>query len=263
MAITSFQDFADQLCQATTYDESFALYSQFTEFLGYESALYSFIPRIVLDQISHLQPKFSISENYNQGYLEEYSASKFDKTDYVIKEIKSGCTETLDWWGDYKKGSLNAKQTKILNIMRDDYKIENGLSIPLNTGVKGIAAVSVSSDQKDRLYQQLRSETHLTLKTASIIFHNHVVTNAFEYNAFVDPILPNMNKTEKKVLKLLLDGHPVPRISKILCKSEGYMENVVRSIRIKMAGLDSDDKPKISKDLLIHYSGLMGIYDAL
>ena len=109
----------------------------------------------------------------------------------------------------------------------------------------------------------LKFETVSMLKTASTIFHNHVITNAFEYNAFIDPILPKFNKTEKNVLKLLLDGHSVPIISKILCKSEGYMENVVRNIRIKMAGLDHNDKPKISKDLLIHYCGLMGVYDAL
>lgn len=263
MAITSFQEFTDQLCQATTYDESFTIYSQFTEFLGYEAVLYSFIPRIVLDQISHLQPKFSISENYDQTFLEEYFESKFYQTDYVIKKIKNGCNETLDWWDDCKKGKLNTKQIKILNIMRNDYKIENGLTIPLNAGVKGIAAISVTSDQKSEIYQQLKSETYSRLKTASTIFHNHVITNTFESNIFMEPIIPNMNKTEKKVLKFILDGHPVPIIAKELCKSKGYMENVVRSIRIKMAGLDSTGKPKISKDLLIYYCGLMGVYNML
>jgi len=147
--------------------------------------------------------------------------------------------------------------------MRDDYQIKNGLSIPLSAGSRGVAAVSVMSQENNRLYKQLKSETLAILQVATTVFHNHVITNAFELNAFIKPIFPKFNQTEKKVLKLLLEGYSIPKISTILCKSSGYMENVVRNIRIKMGDLDGNDKPRISKDVLIHYCGLMGIYDVL
>ena len=247
-----------------SYEDSFTAYTELINNLGYESLLYAYAPRSVLDNISAIdKPLMSISENYNLEYLKEYSESHFEQTDYVIQKVLSGHAKTLDWWKDDKRGELNNKQKKILNIMRNDYGMKNGLTIPLPTGIKGMGTASVVCDEGGRLFKKLKKETHATLWAATKLFHNHIIANAYEYSTFIKPVFSSLSKTERLTLKYLLDGLSVPQIAKAVFRSRGHTENLVRSIRIKIGGEEIDGKPRITKDQLIHYCGLMQIYNEL
>ena len=61
----SLGEYAEKLCCASTFEESFLAFDQYANTLGFESALYSFIPRIALDNNLPKTPVFSISKNYN------------------------------------------------------------------------------------------------------------------------------------------------------------------------------------------------------
>ncbi len=260
----TFIDYANKLCLATTYEESFFTYNELTTQLGYKSLLYTYAPRSVLDNIPAITaPTVSVSESYNLEYLKQYSESHFEQTDYVVQSILQGNTSTLDWWEDCNNGQLNKAQKKILHIMQDDYRMSNGLTIPLPNGIKGVGVASLISGDKDRLFKKLKSETHSTLWTATKLFHNHVIANAYEYSTFIKPILSSLSKTEKQALKCLLDGLSVPQIAQAIFRSRGHTENLVRSIRTKIGGEDIEGKPRITKDQLIHYCGLMQIYNEL
>ncbi|MCK5902167.1 MAG: autoinducer binding domain-containing protein [Cocleimonas sp.] len=256
-------DYAHTLFRTTSYEASFSLYCKAVQKLGYKNVLYSFIPAISAYQGLTLDPRFSVSNNCNPDYLEQYTQSQFDQDDYVIQKIQQGHIDTLDWWKDCKNGVLNHRQIEILNIMRHDYKMENGLSLPLPTGVRGMAAASVISDQNDVYFQKLKKETHDTLWTITHQFHSHVITNAYEYSAFIKPIFSALNNTEQQVLKHLLEGLHVREIAMIVFKHHKYIERVVREIRIKIGGHLINGKPRIKKDQLIHYCGQMHIYDEL
>lgn len=256
-------EYADKLCRASTYEESFLAYEHYVNSLGFESALYSFIPRIALDNKLPQTPVFSISKNYNENYLKHYMEARFDQSDHIIHSIENGRTTAIDWWDEVKNGELNKKEKEVFISAKEDYQMRNGLSIPTLTGAKGIAATSIISNEKQAQFKKLKHENLEALWTSSRLFHNHIMCGTYNYKIFISPLLPSLSKTEKVVLKYVLEGLTILEISKAACKSYKYTENVLRSIRIKMAGLDENGKPKISKDLLIHYCGLLGIYDEL
>jgi len=259
----SLGEYADKLCHASTYEESFLAFDQYAKELGFESALYSFIPRIALDNKLSLAPVFSVSENYSAEYLEHYMEARFDKDDHIIHLIDTGTATAIDWWDEVENKKLSKNAKEVFVSAKEDYRMANGLSIPTLTGAKGIAAASFISNEGNAHFKKLKHENIEALWTSSRLFHNHVMCGTYNFRTFISPLLPNLSKTEQVVLKYLLEGLTLPDIAKAACKSYKYTENVLRSIRIKMAGLDENGKPKISKDLLIHYCGLMGIYDQL
>lgn len=256
-------EYAEKLCCASTFEESFLAFDQYANTLGFESTLYSFIPRIALDNKLPKTPVFSISKNYNANYLKHYMEARFDQNDHIIYSIKKGRTTAIDWWDEVKKGGLNKQEQEVFVSAREDYQMANGLSIPTLTGAKGIAATSFISNEKSEKFKKLKYANVEVLWASSQLFHNHIMCGSYNFNTFISPLLPVLSKTERIVLKCVLEGLIVSQISEVACKSHKYTENVIRSIRIKMGGLDENDKPKISKDLLIHYCGLMGIYDEL
>lgn len=256
-------EYASQLCFAETFDDAFLVFDQHTKRLGFESALYSFIPRISLDNKLEHAPIFSVSDSYDPNYLTHYMEERLDKNDYIIKELENGNTRTYDWQEDLRNGQLTNVEKNVLDIACNDHQMKNGLSIPTLTGVKGIAAASVISSESDRLFSQLKKETYDSLLTSTKLFHNHAISNAFEFSTFVQPLLASLSETEKKVVKTLPKGLSVTCIAKEVGKSIRYTDNIIRNLRIKMGGLNEQHQPRISTKLLIYYIGLMKLADEL
>lgn len=256
-------DFAYELYLTKTYSEAFSLLDEYTLSLGYESVSYSFIPKLLLDGSSVRQPIFSVSDNFNHRFLNHYTEAQLYEHDYIINSIKKGCTSTLHWYQNLKHKKLTRKQGHVLNIMKNDYQIENGLTIPTATD-KGIAGVSVTSDESDRLFEQLNKENYIRLFSASNMFHGYVMTMERRMGYFAQSIHAPLTVMERQVLKHLLHGLSVPKISVEVHRSRGYIEKLVRSIRIKIGGEDVDCRPLLTKEELIHLCGKMYIeYDLL
>lgn len=151
-------EFANKLCHATSFDESFSAFDQQVKNFGFGSALYSFIPRVALDNHLPRTPIFSLSDSYDQNYMKHYAEARFDKNDYVIKTIEDGSMACLDWWEDVERGILTPEKEAVLAVGRNDYQIKNGLTIPTLTGVSGIAAASFISEDSDQLFRKLKAE---------------------------------------------------------------------------------------------------------
>lgn len=263
MNLFNLNEYLYDLHHTTSYTSSFLLYCNAVKKLGYEGAVYSFIPCLALNNVSKVKSKISRSEYFHSDYAREYKYLKFDQVDYVIHNLKAGKMTLMDWHLDNKSGQLNSEQQYMLDVMRNDYQMTNGLSIPLMACAKGIAASSVVSDEKDRFFHHLKAETYETLVLITQLFHNHVIANGYEFTFFIEPAFSVLNPLERQVLKLLLDGLKVPEIRVLVFRSKGHIENVVRDIRIKVGGRDKEGAIKLSTVQLIHYCGLLGVYDWL
>ena len=62
-------EFVMQLHTATTLDEAFAIYDKQVQNLGFEGAIYAFIPRLQLETQLQLSPLFKISESRKPAFI--------------------------------------------------------------------------------------------------------------------------------------------------------------------------------------------------
>jgi len=257
------KDYSYALCYSTSYEEAFVAYCNYLLALGYETASYLFIPRFMLEKQQQNPPIFSLSANYNQAYYQRYLHDRLDKDDYIIKRLSNGDSDTLYWMHDLKYGNLTPKQQQILEIMRDEYQIKNGLSIPMQNDARGIVAINISSNKNNQQFKTLNAEKYQDLFIASKLFHDHATSNHYVSRFFCKPILSSLKPTEKIVLKYILQGHSIPKIADLTYKSRGYLENIVVNIRKHIGGTDHAGKPIIPKDYLIHQCGLHAVSEQL
>lgn len=92
------------------------------------------------------------------------------------------------------------------------------------------------------------------IQVACRIFHDHLSTNLKWHLPFLYPISSQMNKTEQKVLKFILDGGAVKQLPEINV-SERYGYNVMRHIR-KGFGFRSNEQ-------MIHRLTRLGVTEIL
>ena len=260
--MSRYLDFNDDLLGARSYQASFDAYDAYLRSLGFKSMSHAYMPNNAYKNQQNNTPKFATSKDYGNGFIPRYTERQYQQYDYIIDALKKGQTGLMLWQRDFAQ--LNRYQQRILNIMKTDYQMGNGFSIPTAAGKQGIGAVSIIGDENDRLFSQLIEEHFREIASATNNFHNHVKSKNYDVAVFImTTTFLKLTKTEKSVLKYLLDGFSVPVIATKVFRCKKYVEKLVSNIRIKIGGENADGKPRISKDELIHFCGLMRIYDEL
>jgi hypothetical protein len=263
--MSNFEDFSMKLLDSRSYDESFKAYNEYIEALGFKSMLYVFLPSSPFKNHQDIAPQLSVSDNFNQFFLEEYAERQLHKHDYIINAVHSGQERKLFLWESALKNKiLNRQQQAVVNVAKHDYDMNNGFSILTSKNKIGTGVFSVIGDETDQFFPQHVEEQAFQFRLATESFHNHIVTRSYEVSEFIMPMMFSTLKiTEKQVLKCLMEGFSVPQTAKKIFKSRGYVENLIRGIRIKVGGALPNGKPRISKDRLICFCSLMRIHDEL
>jgi hypothetical protein len=258
-------DFCKQLIQSRSYGESFQAYDNYIHASGCQGSSYTFIPDAPFTPEQEFPLTFSISDNFNHDFLEEYQNNNFQASDYVLEAVKQGQERKIFLWkDDIKQISLNPSQRNVIEVAQSDYDMKNSFSILTPKSKQGIGAFTIIGDATDRLFSQYIKEQAAEFYIATETFNNHILARSYEAGAFTMPFLfSKLSKTERQVLKRLIAGLSVPRIAEELSRSRGYIENVVRNIRIKLGGRLENGKPKISKDRMLCFCSALQIYDEL
>jgi hypothetical protein len=257
--------FIAQLCQATSYEQAFTAYSDYMLALNFHSLSYVFMPINLFGNYKEQMPRFSVTDYFSPSFLEEYASCGFQSHDYIVDAVSSGKQNCLYLWAqDRKNGKLTKQAANIIDNAKYDHHMGNGCSILTSKSLHGVGAVSLIGDESDRLFNAYVKENFISLSNATEVFHNHVIAKGYEVNIFVmQTLFSDFNATEKKILKCLLDGNSVPETAIKVNRSKGHVENLVREMRIKIGGELPNGKPRISKDKLLHFCGLMHIYHEL
>ena len=257
--------FIEQLCQAQHYDAAFKAYSDYIIDLNFHSLSYVFMPINLFGTYKEQMPRFSVTDNFSKSFLEEYAIGGFQSYDYIVDAVSSGKQNCLYLWEDDRKsGQLNKQASSIIDNAKYDHHMGNGCSILTSKSLHGVGAVSLIGDESDRSFKSYVKENLISLSNATEIFHNHILAKGYEVNTFImQTVFLDFNITEKKILKCLLDGNSVPETAIKVNRSKGHVENLVREMRIKIGGELPNGKPRISKDKLLHFCGLLHIYHEL
>lgn len=251
--------FAEKLFRARSFEDAFRTFEEQVFRLGYEGALYTFIPRVALDANLPQQPVYKVSESYGKEYLSHYGQARFDQHDPIVKAIADGVLTPLDWWFEVKKGTMTAPESRVIVTAREDYRIINGLTLPLMSDARGIAGASFTSSEPDRLYEQLKAQTLEELALCARMFHAAVNANADHTAEFLRPLLVWLTQKEKGVLRRLAEGKGLEQIADELGTTTRYVDRVVRHLREKLSGVGSEEQPRISRNQLAYYVGLLNL----
>ena len=247
-------EFVMQLHTATTLDEAFAIYDKQVQNLGFEGALYAFIPRLQLETQLQLSPLFKISESRNPAFIKHYHEARLEQHDFTLHHVLKGNMTPLDWGTEAKKGTLNAAENNLLTLAREDYGIRHGISMCTMFDEIGIAGASVVSTEADHIYQRLVDERLNTLRVCIEIFHAHLMLKPHFFYYFLIPLLENLTSKEKKLLRFIAEGRPM-KSSGIPDITYRYSDKLMQNIRAKFGG--------ISKGRLIYYIGLLRLLNYL
>lgn len=255
--------FAEKLFRASCFEDAFRAFEEQVFRLGFEGVLYTFIPRVTLDAKLPERPVYKVSRSYGPEYLSHYAQARFDQHDPIIRAIAGGNLTPLDWWLEIKKGTMTSAERRVITTARDDYRMINGLTLPLMSDTRGIAGASFVSSEPDRLYENLKAQSLEELSLCTRMFHGAVNSNACLMAEFLRPLLGGLSRTEKGVLRRLAEGKGLEQIAAELDTTTRYVDRVVRHLREKLSGVGSEEKPRINRNQLAYYVGLLNLIDQL
>ncbi|OED35006.1 hypothetical protein AB833_31610 [Chromatiales bacterium (ex Bugula neritina AB1)] len=256
-----FTQYVSSLISSNGFSEAFQLFESEVYRIGFEGVLYTYIPSALIDMQFPVKPVYEVSKNYAPEYLSHYSEARFERYDPLIKAVKSGESKPINWWGELCKQHINnsSASAEVITVSQE-YGINNGLTIPLLSGRRGIAGVSFITGEKsgfDRLLQDKLEE----LELYSNIFHRVVAADQQFSSRFSLPLLKNLSHTELQLLKGLADGQSMAEVSTAINRSLKYLEQVMLSLRRKISGVEEGMPPGINRNQLLYYAGLLNILE--
>jgi len=258
---SNFHSFVSNLYEANSFEQAFGFFESEILKLGFDGVLYTYIPRLLLDNKFSVKPVFHVSEEFSQQYLNHYTEAHFERSDPLVRAVDDGVLVPISWQGDICKQymSVDSTSAEVFETARN-YGINNGITIPLLSNHTGIAGASVISGET-KVFDKLMDSRIETLRLYTRLFHNLVISNAPYKSEFVKPLLNSLNDTEMQLLKGLSRGRSPAQLAHDLGKSEGYLEQVLIKLRRKFTGTNADESPLINRNQLLYYAGLLDVLE--
>ena len=255
------KNFVESLYKADSFKSAFEAYETEVTKLGFDGVLYTYIPQVIIDQSFATQPVFEVSRDYSPKYLQQYEEARFDRFDPLIKAVVDGENKPIDWWGPICRSYIDgcSNSLEVLHAGRD-YGIENGLTLPLMSGNRGIAGASfITGESKN--YDLLLTERLDALKLRTQLFHNLVISDVKFSGRFVEPFFAALNATEMGYICGLAAGKSSAQLAVELHRTEKYLEQLMLKVRRKLSGVSADDSPVLNRNQILYYAGLLNFLE--
>ena len=238
------------LYQASSSEEKFAILEKIILDLGFDALIYSFYPRLSLLSKS-LQPVFQYSKSY-ASFAEVYKKNKLSQHDFVIRLIKEGMMDVIDWGETANKISLTEEEIKTNIMAHHQFGIEKGITFPTLSSDLGLAGVAIVSFKPEDMGKVIDPEVLAYLQTCSNIYHDHMIIHQDDRYEFVLPLLKLLTPKKKIVIKHLISGKPMKNIDGVTVR---YAEKLLLELR--------KDFGDITKNELLYLLGLLNISEYL
>lgn len=254
-----FGSYAEALYGADDLASAFAIFENQIQQLGFDGALYTYIPEAILYADDREKPVYQVSDTYVPDYLAHYQDARYDRADPLIKAVTEGISTPIDWSGEILETymSQDSKSREVIDESRC-YGVRHGITVPLKSDTQGIAGASfIMTDSRGHETDQQRRIRELQVVTR--LYHDLVVANTGFVSGFIRPMFGNLNDLELRFLAGLASGKTLKELAIELSRSRKYLEQVLLRIRIKVSGMDADGKARITRDQLLYYAGLFNI----
>lgn len=257
----TFIDYVESLLDCENFSDAFAIFENEVTKMGFEGALYTYIPQLMLDANASLTPVYEVSEHYAPAYLAHYAEARFDQFDPLIAAVKNNESDPINWSGPVCQRYMQAspKSIEVLEVARD-YGIGNGITLPLMSGPAGIAGASfISSDLQH--FDLLLTEQLDKLRRYSRMFHTLIAANSRFQCRFSRPLIDNLSATELQLLRGLALGQSMAQVATDINRGGKYLEQVMLSLRRKLSPTPDTPSTAITRNQLFYYAGLIKLLD--
>lgn len=245
-------DFINELYAKETLEERFKVYEKYVGLLNFDAAVYTFLPNMTMGEEA-LSKIFLHTDHFSKDFLDHYATEGLEECDFTIRNIMNGDMSVKDWREYELNQWLLKDEADVIEMAREDYGMNNALSIPLmNKGIGG-AGVSVISSESDASFAKLKAENHETLVNCTKLFHDVSFNNIQQLPLDSLSFLNSLSEKEQGLLRHLASGKPFKHIMySIDVASYGVASNMLSSLRERSG-------EKMTRDRLMYLVGLMDI----
>ncbi|MCG8311898.1 MAG: autoinducer binding domain-containing protein [Pseudomonadales bacterium] len=226
-------DFVAALQVSDKVEDLFATLERSVVALGFDGISYTYVPQVIADTLEKTSPVFFTSGSYSSAFINHYGEANLGAQDFTIKRIASGDMSQIHWWHEVENRTLSRFEKRVLEIMRYDYQMTNGISIPTLSSEAALAGVSLFSGERGTDFDLLYREKAQALQVISRIFHDRVHGDTHYKFRFYEPFLNQITNGEKRILAMLAKGIQPKAIAIELEVTEKYVNNVTGKLKDK------------------------------
>lgn len=242
-------EFIEQLDNAANMGALFQALERAANQLGFEGVSYTYIPPQILNNLETSSPVFVKSDSFSDGFITHYEEDHLGEHDFVIKRVLENDFVPVHWQQEIERRRLSHQEKRVVEIARNDYDIENAISIPTYKRDDGVAGITVISRERKYFFDKLFDERIKLFSRLCRIFSDRITLNPEYQVNFVKPFLNSLTFTEKQLLLLLASGVPLKKAAYQLNVSYGYAGNVMDKLRAKFGD--------ITRERLFYLAGVM------
>ena len=236
------------------FGESFDQLISEIEKLGYDGVLYSFFPRPMYLN-SKIQPVLQYSESY-APFVSHYLENNYGNRDFILRLALEGRNTPINWWEEIDSGDVSPEEAEVTLDSRQNFGIQQGISIPVLSGSFAIAGISaIRKTGSDADFKKLNDRSLPELKQLASNYHTKIIMSQEDMRFFIEPLLERLNETKKKVLKHLLSNQPMKTIPETEGISQKYAEKVILIMRKEFGDISTNE--------LLYILGMVHIHQYL
>jgi DNA-binding CsgD family transcriptional regulator len=249
-------DYTHELYAVSSLEERFKIYEKYIQQLGFEGATYTFIPKIQLESTIPVHPFFEHTDSFSIDFLDHYTSEQLDQHDFTIRKTNNNELSPMDWRQHELRGLVSDNERGVIQLAREDYGINNALTIPTLGNEMGIAGATVISSEKDASFKKLKQERMEALVCYTRLFHDTSFSGSKMPLKFIEPFIESLKPTEIEILHCLASGIQFKNIEYHMdISSYKYASNILNNLRKRLGG--------ITRDRLMYLVGSLDINNLL
>lgn len=222
------------------FGEAFSLLSEDVENLGFDAVVYTFYPKTFHKSVD-MQPVLQYSTKF-ESFVQHYIENDYANRDFVIRLAFKGDKESIDWWEEINNGNVRDDELEVTLDGRDNFGIQNGITVPVLKGPHAIAGISIITMNPDKAYfQKLKSEKIEDLIQCAKNYHFKVMSSNSGVFHFVENIVEHLDEPKKRVVQHLLRNEPMKTIeswnSGLTAKNA---ETILRNIKQELGNISTN-----------------------
>ncbi|SER06531.1 hypothetical protein SAMN05421690_100737 [Nitrosomonas sp. Nm51] len=259
---TDLNDYVESLYRTKNFEQAFVVFETYALKFGLSGVFYIYVPRFPMDSGSASKPALHVSQHLSPACISHLLDTGFGQPDPSFNSSLNDAMDAMEW--QIKNCEDCGRTTNRIAASESKHgNAASGIAMRLMSSEKGVAMAGFVRCHSglDGALNTLNNKIVDKLVLSAKLFHSMVISNLCHIGHVLRPVLSVLNDTERCFLQKLAQGKSLTQISHELGKSEKYLDRVMLRIRQKLSGVSADEPPKINRNQVLYYAGLLNFFD--